>query len=84
MAGFLGISVAGYGFTLSQLYVGAGSVMLDANGNSYAITSGSATLTFSPNGAPGVGSVTGTFALTSSLATLTGTISGSCLTSSFN
>jgi hypothetical protein len=75
-ANFGNVALNGETFTLTGLIVGSDSVMYDRSDVPYAITSGSMTITLSPNGAPSVGSVSGTFTLTSSLATLTGTLSG--------
>ena len=75
-ANFGNVALSGETFTLTGLILGSDSVMYDRSGIPYAITSGSMTITLSPNGAPSVGSVSGTFTLTSSLATLTGTLSG--------
>jgi hypothetical protein len=76
-ATFGGVSVSGQTFTMSNLQVGSASTMTTLTGTQAAITAASLTLTFTPNGAPSVGQVTGTYSVTSSLATLTGTISGS-------
>ena len=73
------VAVTGQTITLTDVLVGSGSTMEGENLMLYAITAGSMTITLSPNGAPGVGSVAGTFTLTSSLTILTGTISGSYL-----
>jgi hypothetical protein len=75
-AAFGNVALNGETFTLTGLIIGSDSVMYDRSGIPYAITSGSMTITLSPNGAPSVGSVSGIFTLTSSLATLTGTLSG--------
>jgi uncharacterized protein (TIGR03437 family) len=73
---FHSVSVNGQTFTLNGVDT-ASFIEDNSTFSSYAITSGSVTVTLSPQGAPGVGSVSGTFTLTSPLTTLTGTISGS-------
>jgi uncharacterized protein (TIGR03437 family) len=79
VASFNTISQTGYTFTLGGLQLGSSSYMETIAGSLYGITAGSVTVTLTPNGAPGVGSVTGTFSVTSSFTTLKGTISGSYL-----
>jgi hypothetical protein len=76
LVSFNSLSLAGSTFTYQGLVIGQGSVMLDATGLAYPITSASIQLTLSPNGAAFVGKVRGTFSFVSSLATLTGTITG--------
>jgi hypothetical protein len=73
------VTVSGYTFAFGSVAVGINSVMTGSDGVPYAITSGSATITLSPNGAPGVGTFSGTFNVVSSLATLNGTITGTYL-----
>jgi hypothetical protein len=74
-ANFLSVSVNGLTFTLSNVDT-SGFIESATTMSPYAITSGSMTFTLSPQGAPTLGSVTGSFSLTSPLTTLTGTISG--------
>jgi hypothetical protein len=74
-ASFGTVSVAGDTLTLTGVMVGPDSIMTTGTLN-YGITNGSVIITLAPNGAPGVGNVTGTFTLTSALETLAGTISG--------
>jgi hypothetical protein len=76
IAGFETVSVTGNTFTLSGVAVGPDTYMENLNGV-YGITAGNVTLTLVPDGAPGAGNVSGTFTITSSLETLTGTITGS-------
>jgi hypothetical protein len=78
IASFNNASVAGQTFTLSGVQVGADSIITNDTTHSLsAITSGSVTFTLSPNGAPGVGSLSGFYTLTSLATTLNGTFSGS-------
>ena len=73
---FSNVSVNGDAFTLTGPETGSACYMLNGASN-YGITSGSVTITLSPQGSPTVGNVSGTFTLTSELETLSGTISGS-------
>jgi hypothetical protein len=73
-------SVDGLTFTFTGLKIGTDSIMEDLkpNGDTYAITSGSLTVTLSPQaGVPTVGTIIGSLSLTSPLTTLSGPISGS-------
>ena len=71
-ATFSGISLSGDTFTLT----GASGTMVDETGLQYGITSGSASITLTPQTVPQIGSLSGTFNLVSALATLNGTVSG--------
>jgi hypothetical protein len=74
-------SLSGLTFTFGNFQLGSTSIMKDAHGNVSGITSGSLTLTLSPQaGDPGVGTVTGSLTLVSPLATLSGSFSGSYIT----
>jgi uncharacterized protein (TIGR03437 family) len=75
-ANFLSVSVSGQTFTLNNVDTTTAFIE-NSTLSPYAITSGSVTVTLSPQGRPGIGSVSGTITLTSPLTTLTGTFSGS-------
>lgn len=75
--GFKNIVLSGNTFTYQDLILAVQSTMMDdSTGLSYPLTSASVQLTLTPNGAPYVGSVSGTFTFVSALATFTGTITG--------
>jgi uncharacterized protein (TIGR03437 family) len=70
--GFNNVSMSGQTFTMSN----PSGAMVDEMGLRYGITSGTATLTLTPQAVPQVGSLSGTFTLVSALAALNGTVSG--------
>jgi len=74
-AGFLNVVQSGQILTFSDL--AASSYMLSGSGSLYGITSGSMTVTLTPEGSPIIGSATGTFSFTSPLENVTSTFSGS-------
>jgi hypothetical protein len=77
VASFNNVTVSGHTFTLSGISASSSTMSSTSTNLPSAITSGSVTLTFNPQGAPSIGTVTGSFTLTSVLATVSGSISGS-------
>jgi uncharacterized protein (TIGR03437 family) len=75
---FQSASGSGQTYTMNVIQQGAASYMLDIKGSSYPITAGSATITLvpTPDSEGTMGTVTGSFTLTSSLATISGKVSG--------
>jgi uncharacterized protein (TIGR03437 family) len=73
IAEFNSLAVTGQALTLSQVYNGA--IFFNPGRTPYAVTAGSITFYLFPQG-PSAGDVTGTFTLTTSFATVTGTILG--------
>lgn len=74
---FIGPSVAGYAVSLADVQLGTNSFMADESGRGYPVYSSTMNLVFSP-GSKGNGTVIGTFSVSSSLATLSGTLLGGC------
>jgi uncharacterized protein (TIGR03437 family) len=68
------VTISGDTFTLGDLSPGPSGITVQTS--TYGITAASVTFTLTPNGAPGVGNVTGSYSFTSSQGTLTGTITG--------
>jgi uncharacterized protein (TIGR03437 family) len=75
-ANLMSVSVSGNTFTLTNVDTTTAFMESATNLSPYAMTSGTMTITLSPQGSPTLGSVTGTYSFISSLATITGTFSG--------
>ena len=74
MVSFTSGTVSGSTITLTG--VTANSFLEDEVGNLYFVSSGSMVVTLAPENSAGVGTLTGTFTLTSSVGTISGTFSG--------
>jgi hypothetical protein len=79
---FSTVAVSGYTFMASGPQTGTSCYMTSGASNA-AITSGSMTITFAPQGAPSVGNFTGSVNLVSGIGTISGNVSGSYTAISF-
>ncbi len=75
-AGFGTVTLSGLTFTFGGFQAGNGGAMEDKSFTKYGITAATLTVTLSPQSVVTTGNVTGSLSLTSSLASLSGTITG--------